>query len=697
MDVTDLARIDATLHGDGPAAVEAVLAELPGALGAAARRVVACHSHLLGPIEPAHARTDVLLACLSTVEELRPLVAEFAATLPALPRLGHRDLPAPHPALRRSIPMPRSNQPGGMKGIAPDGSCLAVAADGGLQLFDVATGMPRIYLDGAGRFDAASKTVGPLLTAMAIGPGGARVAAVTHWEQQLFVWDATRSEPLLRVDLPGEGTDVVFTPDGAALAVGTVRAVHLVDAVSGRFRATLDVPGAGNTRLGMSPDGTWIAVAYGGERTSAKDRRPTDIWDPSTGAVRTLAPESVAGDLAVAADGSRLLTAGGFPHGEVRIWDVATGDLLRETGTASLLLAGGARVVTCGEDRLRLWDRATGEPGAVLALPERARPVAVAPDGSWIAHRHSSIAWGDSHAAEIWDVATWAATERPAERRVVALPFATGTWVVTQEPDGPTRIVDAETGEVRHVFDGAVDDTVVIAPDGAWVAAPRDHHRPLCVWDTATWTERTVPLQATLQRFAAAPDGTWLATTDRSGRVDRWDTTGRHLGGTRCRAGADAVAIAPDGNRLAFADLRDVVRVQDVATGRTTRVLRVKHDPRQLAFLPDSRRLAVAHWGVIQIWDVDVRAVVAELDGNQGIDGLAVSPDGAWLAAAGRTGEIRVWRTDTWALATAMRLGDAATGGCAWLADGTGLSVSGDRTVYLLSFTTVGSHSTVAL
>jgi len=52
--------------------------------------------------------------------------------------------------------------------------------------------------------------------------------------------------------------------------------------------------------------------------------------------------------------------------------------------------------------------------------------------------------------------------------------------------------------------------------------------------------------------------------------------------------------IAPDGNSLAFADLRDVVRIQDVATGRTTRVLRVKHDPRQLAFLPDSRRLAVA-------------------------------------------------------------------------------------------------------
>src|SRR4051794_22929882 len=115
----------------------------------------------------------------------------------------------------------------------------------------------------------------------------------THDGARLLVWDVPRSEPRLQVELPGDGVHLAYTPDGTVLAVSTASDVHLLDAATGELRTTLTRPPAAPIgrrhgavapikRFTIAPDGTWLAVAYGGASA------PTEIWNLATGNVRAL-------------------------------------------------------------------------------------------------------------------------------------------------------------------------------------------------------------------------------------------------------------------------------------------------------------------------------------------------------------------------------------------------------------------------
>jgi WD40 repeat protein len=93
------------------------------------------------------------------------------------------------------------------------------------------------------------------------------------------------------------------------------------------------------------------------------------------------------------------------------------------------------------------------------------------------------------------------------------------------------------------------------------------------------------------------------------------------------------------------------------------------------------------------VWVADPATgrTLATLSGHEGyIPGASVSPDGAWLATLDMHGVVRVWQTSTWQLRAATRVDDLEPEGGAWFADGTGISVTGNQTAFLLAFTPGG-------
>lgn len=68
-----------------------------------------------------------------------------------------------------------------------------------------------------------------------------------------------------------------------------------------------------------------------------------------------------------------------------------------------------------------------------------------------------------------------------------------------------------------------------------------------------------------------------------------------------------------------------------------------------------------------------------------GAHDCAVTPDGRWLATTEFLGPIRIWETATWTC-VAMTWIDGDARNCGWLADASGLWVTGDRGVNIFDF-----------
>ncbi len=163
-----------------------------------------------------------------------------------------------------------------------------------------------------------------------------------------------------------------------------------------------------------------------------------------------------------------------------------------------------------------------------------------------------------------------------------------------------------------------------------------------------------------INALAFSPDGAQLAAASSDTKVWLWDVSGRRPArGLKGHVGAvNAVAFSPDGRRLASSscdagdhDNHEDTHDDSVLLWNPRRGRLLAHLPGQspvcgVAFSPDGKTLAAAGDNeAITLWGVKTRQRIGlPLVGHTDVlNGVAFSPDGQTLASASRDHSVRLW------------------------------------------------------
>jgi WD40 repeat protein/tetratricopeptide (TPR) repeat protein len=203
--------------------------------------------------------------------------------------------------------------------FSPDGERLATGGRNGVvNLRDTRTGQ-EVY---------SFKTNAPVTKLVFRADGGILVAANANGDVQLL-----SAEPLpgrIRLQETSESGAAAFSPDGRLIAAtGPTNSVLLFNGFTGKRLSQLKGPDQGITWLSFSDDSKRLVVGYGGERGELR------VWDVETGDERQRLdiPSGWPSHAALSSDGGLLAAwvqgIGKEGDSEVRIWDVTSGKPLK--------------------------------------------------------------------------------------------------------------------------------------------------------------------------------------------------------------------------------------------------------------------------------------------------------------------------------------------------------------------------------
>jgi WD40 repeat protein len=206
------------------------------------------------------------------------------------------------------------------------------------------------------------------------------------------------------------------------------------------------------------------------------------------------------------------------------------------------------------------------------------------------------------------------------------------------------------------------------------------------------WAAQGVPLiqvgvRTSLSTMALSPDGTRIATAHDQGHdipsaLRLWDrATGRLIAQLAHQGRITQVAWSPDSRRVASASYDRTARVWDAATGQpVTPAMTHRSIVDQVAWSPDGARLATRSENTARVWDAATgQPATPEMSHPNSINAMAWSPDGSQLATAAYDDTAQIWDARTGQHATPPLVHGGPAELVAWSPDGKHLATAGDE------------------